>query len=57
MEIKDMIAALVDIHNTLVDVNVHGDDTIRMAGVLQKCRAIILQAQKELGDDADGVSE
>lgn len=47
MEIKDIMAALVDIHNRLVEINVHGDDAIRMAEVLQKCRAIVFQAQKE----------
>lgn len=48
MEIKDIVPALVDIHNQLTEIRVCGDDTIRMADVLQKCRAIVFQAQKEL---------
>lgn len=52
MKIEEILAALVDIHNTLTEINVHGDDTIRMAGVLQKCRSIIIQSQNKSKDDA-----
>lgn len=48
MEAKDTIPVLIDIHNRLAEINVRGDDAIRMAEVLQKCRAIIFEAQKEL---------
>ena len=48
MEAKDIISALIDIHNQLTGISVRGDDTIRMAEVLQKCRTIIFNAQKEL---------
>lgn len=48
MEIKDIMPVLVDIHNQLTEINVRGDDAIRMAEVLQKCRAIVFKAQKEL---------
>lgn len=48
MEVKDIMPVLVDIHNRLTEINVRGDDAIRMAEVLQKCRAIVFQAQKEM---------
>lgn len=54
MEVKDILPLLVDIHNRLAEINVHGDDTIRMAEVLQKCRSIVFQAQKELDEVKEG---
>ena len=54
MEVKDILPMLVDIHNRLAEINVHGDDTIRMAEVLQKCRSIVFQAQKELDETKEG---
>lgn len=53
MEIKELMPALVDIHNRLIEINVHGDDVIRMADVLQKCRALVFQMQKETEQSAD----
>lgn len=50
MEIKDIMPVLVEIHNQLTEINVRGDDAIRMAEVLQKCRAVVFKAQKELGE-------
>lgn len=47
MDNKEILTMLIDIHNRLIEINVHGDDTIRMADVLQKCRAIVFQMQKE----------
>lgn len=53
MEIKDIVPELVEIHNRLAEINVHGDDTIRMAEVLQRCRSIVFQAQKQVESNAD----
>lgn len=47
METKNIIQALIDIHNKLVEISVHGDDTIRMADALQRCRALVFQMQSE----------
>lgn len=47
MEVKDILPTLVDIHNKIAEINVRGDDTIRMAGALQKLRALIIQLDKE----------
>lgn len=52
METKDILPALIDIHNRLIEISVHGDDTIRMAEVLKQCRAIVFQLQKKT-DGAD----
>ena len=53
MELKDIIPVLADIHNRLVEVSVRGDDTIRMAEILQKLRAIIFQSSKEENGSGD----
>lgn len=53
MEMKDIVPELVEIHNRLAEINVRGDDTIRMAEVLQRCRSIVFQAQKELESGTD----
>ena len=58
MELQEIVAVLVDIHNNLTEISVRGDDTIRMADVLQKCRAVVFRlqsGQKEKGGEkADG---
>lgn len=48
MELKDIMPVLVEIHNQLTEISVRGDDAIRMAEILQKCRAIVFKVQKEL---------
>ena len=53
MEVKDILSGIVEIHNRLAEINVHGDDTIRMAEVLQRCRSIVFQMQKELDEEIE----
>lgn len=53
MEVNDVVSVLADIHNRLVDISVRGDDAIRMADVLQKCRAVVIQAQNELNNKSE----
>lgn len=50
MEINDFLSVMVDIHNNLAEISVRGDDAIRMAEILQKCRAVVFKVQKELED-------
>lgn len=45
METQDILAVMVDIHNRLTEISVKGDDVIRMAEILQKCRAYVFQLQ------------
>ena len=48
MDTREIISVIADIHNDLSEISVRGDDTIRMAGVIQKCRNIVFAMQKEL---------
>ena len=48
MEAKEFMSALVDIHNGLTEISVRGDDTIRMADIIKKCRSIVFALQEEL---------
>lgn len=48
METKEFMSALVDIHNGLTEISVRGDDTIRMADIIKKCRGIVFALQEEL---------
>lgn len=58
METTEIMSALVDIHNSLAEISVRGDDAIRMADVIKKCRGIVFTMQKELtAKDDDGSKE
>lgn len=48
MESKEFMSALVDIHNGLTEISVRGDDAIRMADIIKKCRGIVFALQEEL---------
>lgn len=48
MNTREIMSAIADIHNELSEISVRGDDTIRMAGVIKKCRNIVFAMQKEL---------
>ena len=54
MEQKEMVSLIADIHNKLVEISVRGDDAIRMAEVLQKCRAAVYQMQNSPPAQKDG---
>ncbi len=52
MTVNDLIGAIVSVHNRLVTINVHGDDVITMASILQECRQIASQyAQDQQKDE------
>lgn len=53
METTEFLSALVDIHNNLTEINVRGDDAIRMAEILRKCRGIVFTLQKELSEKSE----
>lgn len=53
MESKDIMQALIDVHNGLAEISVRGDDVIRMANAIQRCRSIIFQMQNEDIGDSD----
>lgn len=48
MDKTEILSAIADIHNRLVEVNVKGDDAIRMADILRKCRSLAYQLQQDL---------
>lgn len=54
MEQKDILNAVAMIHNGLMDINVRGDDAIRMGEIIKRCRALVVQLQNspDKGDDA-----
>ena len=56
MNQSDFLSAIVDIHNTLCNINVHGDDAIRMADTIQKCRSLVytLNQEKEQAKEDNG---
>lgn len=41
----NIIPLLANIHNALAEINVRGDDAIRMAEVLQSIRSFVAQVQ------------
>ena len=43
METKDIQSAIADIHNNLLEISVRGEDVLRMATVIQKCRNLVYQ--------------
>lgn len=47
MEKKEFLQLVIELHNRLVEINVRGDDAIRMAEVLQCCRAFVSSAGAE----------
>lgn len=51
MDNKDFMAIVADIHNGLSEISVRGEDAIRMAGIIQKCRSIVLSLQDELSKE------
>lgn len=55
MEQNQILQAIVSIHNTLAEISVRGDDTMRMGEALKMCRALAFQLQedgnKEVGDN------
>jgi len=60
MEQKEFLSFIADIHNKLTEISVRGDDAIRMAEVLQSCRALVYGLQnsppeKEEGGEASAV--
>lgn len=48
MESTEFLSILVDIHNNLAEISVRGDDTIRMADIIKKCRSAVFSLQEEL---------
>lgn len=42
MDGKELLTRLAEVHNRLTEISVRGEDTIRMANVLQEMRSIVM---------------
>lgn len=58
MNTMDFCAEIAQIHNRLADISVRGDDAIRMAEVLTRCRNLVtvLSSEDENTENAEDVS-
>lgn len=54
MDKMEVLSAIADIHNRLVEVHVKGDDAIRMADILKACRSVVYHLQQDVRDEAQG---
>lgn len=54
METKDIQSAIADIHNNLLEISVRGEDVLRMANIIQRCRNLVYQISQEINQN-DGV--
>lgn len=55
METKEIQSAIADIHNNLLEISVSGEDVLRMANVIQKCRNLVYQISQGVSQN-DGVT-
>lgn len=44
---KDFASIIANIHNRLLDINVRGEDVLRMAEVIQMCRSTVAAINQE----------
>ena len=48
MKLKDILVEIAAIHNKMAEINVRGDDTLRMAEVLTRCRALVANLANDI---------
>lgn len=48
---KDFLSTIASIHNRLIDVNVRGEDVMRMADILNICRTTASKLQNEIRNE------
>lgn len=48
---KDFLSTIANIHNRLIDINVRGEDVMRMADILNICRNMASKLQNEIRDE------
>lgn len=53
MEQKQILQAIVSIHNTAAEISVRGDDAMRMSEVLKMCRTLAFQLQEGGDEEVD----
>ena len=48
LKLKDIQMEIAAIHNKMAEINVRGDDTLRMAEVLTRCRALVANLANDI---------
>lgn len=54
---KDILNDVALIHNCLAQINVRGDDAIRMADALNKCRTLVYRLNQAVQDESEREQE
>ncbi len=53
MNTQQLIGTLAQIHGTMMDISVRGDDAIRMAGVLTQMRSLVQKINESANQAAE----
>lgn len=53
MDYNKINSRLIGIHNVITNIYVHGDDAIRMAGVLTELRAMISELNEQTNEKTE----
>lgn len=48
MKLKDIQMEIAAIHNKMAEINVRGDDTLRMAEALTRCRTLVANLANDI---------